>query len=834
MNYIAQQEDKRAVFFSRALEACWLAVIFLLPLFFNPLSYQSFYLNKALLLWFLTCAMLAFAIGGWLYNRGGRQSFSWKRFTADRLRLSVLLFGLLAAVATFASITPATSFWGSWQRGEGLLTLLCWITFFLITASNIRSRSQLMRAVYALLLSTALVSLLGILQYYFPQAMQHFFHTAINKRVASATGNALSLSALLAMTMPFTLALIAFNWKNRRQRKGKILLFALIALLALQIWCLILSQYSVTILLFVLGAVIFIVLLGVIRKNRYIFGLGVMCLLALVITAAAIVAPLLLPGSNAGDLESKDLSTEMSPGELLGVSLGGYRVQFWKSAVEIVFTTPEIPFSGDKINPLRTLIGYGPETFVVTFQSVFPEGLKNQYTYFTSLVDRPHNHYLYLAATTGLLGLAAFLALLAYFFLYLWRHLRRAKLDIDRLLLIAMAAAMLQFMADSLFNPSTLSVALVFWLLPALLTATGRLVSANGVAEEENTERKEAKEIGPSSLKARLYLSVMCVILLLAGGVGLTAKPFLADIQLQKGLTLQAKQDSNAVWSFSKAAEMQPQQAAYWSNLGGYVYIIALNSGGSEAQTDLLQYSTESYEKARQLEPCIAYRYYILADEYVYWAQQGAEDKWQPAFDLYEQALRILPENAVITDKWALALILKGDYAQAQQKLDEAATYDADWAETPFLRSLMLAEQGEGELAAEEIMATLEEDTTNLWYFQRFCSNLIIYDMVQPLDDALEDYAQGITEDWMTHAALGVTGFYVDGAAESISEFDTAMSLVPDKYSRVLFEAALELAGISRNFRAQLADTAENWREKLALSPDGESLLRELDELTGK
>ena len=106
--------------------------------------------------------------------------------------------------------------------------------------------------------------------------------------------------------------------------------------------------------------------------------------------------------------------------------------------------------------------------------------------------------------------------------------------------------------------------------------------------------------------------------------------------------------------------------------------------------------------------------------------------------------------------------------------------------------------------------------------------------MVQPLDDALEDYAQGIAEDWMAHAALGVTGFYVDGAAESISEFDTAMSLVPDKYSRVLFEAALELAGISRNFRAQLADTAENWREKLALSPDGESLLRELDELTGK
>jgi len=833
MSDIVQEANRRTVFFSRALEACWLAFIFLVPLFFNPLSHQSYYLNKALLLQFLTCLMLAFAVAGWLYNRSGRQRLNWRRFTKDRLRLSVLVFGLLAAVATITSVTPSTSFWGSWQRGDGLLTLLCWIIFFLLVAYNLRSRRQLLRAVYTLLLSAALVSLLGILQYYFPEAMQHFFHTAISQRVSSTTGNALSLSALLAMTIPFNLALIAYNWSRRQPGSGRIILTALIMLLVLQIWCLALAQYSVTVLLFVIGAVVFITLLGVVKRNRYILGLGVMCLLALVIVAASIIVPLLLPGSDAGDLESKDLSTELSPGELLGISLGGYRVEYWKSAAEIVFTTPEIPFANDSINPLRTFIGYGPETFIITFQSVFPEELKSLYTQYSSMVDRPHNHYLYLATTLGLLGLAAFLELLAFFFYYSWRHLRRAKLDIDKLLLIAAAAAMLQYMADSLFNPSTLSAGLVFWIILAMVPVIGRLVSADEAVEEETTEPNKAREIGPSSVKARVCLSVMCAILLIAGGVGLTINPLLADIQLQKGLNLQAEQDPNAVWAFSKATEIQPQQAAYWGNLGGYVYLIALNSSAGESQTELLEYSTESYEKARQLEPYLAYRYYILADEYVYWAQQGAGDKWQMAFDLYQQALRLIPENAVIINKWALALIIKGNYEQAQAKLDYAAAIDPGWVETSFLHGLLLVEEGGGG-AAPEILALVEDNPVNLWGFRRLCSNLIIYDMVQPLDDALENYMQGAPEEWIAHAMLGVTDFYVDGAAASLQEFDAAMSLVPDKYIRVLFETTLDFADISHNFRTQLADTATGWRSKLSQSPDSESLLLELDVLLGE
>ena len=824
--------DVRASVYRRVLEASWLAVIFLIPLFFNPLSHQAFYLNKALLLQFLVFVMLALSVADWINSSSGYHGLNWKRIINTPLHLAILAFGLMAIIATIASITPATSFWGSWGRGAGLLTLICWILFFLIVAHNLRRREQLVRAIYALLLASAIVSVLGILQYYFSEAMQHFFRTAISTRVASTTGNILSLSAFLAMVIPLNLALIVQSWNGRKEGRNTVILVALSALLVLQFWCLWLAQYSVTILLFIIAPIVFITLLGIIKRNRFILGLGIICLLTLIITAASLVMPMLVQDSSLVKPETEDSGSVFTPEELLGISLGSYRLEYWRSAIDIVTQSPEVPFSNDSLNPLRTLIGYGPETFIITFQSVFPEELRNIFTHFSHMVDRPHNHYLYLATTVGLLGLAGFITILAAFFYLSWRHLRNAPLEIDKLLLIAIMAGMVQYMADSLFNPSTLSAELVFWLMLALVLVMGRFISGDISVQDEVAEAPDkVRDIIPSSPRTRAYMSIVCVILLVASGVGLTFKPFLADIQLQKGLRLQAKQSPQAVWAFSKATEIQPEQAAYWGNLGGYAFIISLNSDNETVKTDLLIYSTENYEKARELEPYIAYRYYILADAYVYWAQQGADDKWPTALSLYDQALQLLPENAVILNKMSLALIIRGDYDEARQKLEYAASIDPDWAETSFLSGLLLSIEGRNDEAAPEIMTPIENRAANLRYFRDLCSNLIIYDMLYPLENALEARMQEKADEWIPRAMLGITGFYANGPLKSLDEFNTAMSLVPDRNTRVLFQIILEFADISQNFKTLLSNIAPEWRDKLSLSPDSDTLLPELDEL---
>ena len=132
-----EKQNTGVSIYKRALEITWLAIIFLVPLLFNPLSHQACYLNKTLLLQFLAISMLAFWMADWILNRASYKGMKWRDIFNSPLQLTILIFGLLTILATAVSITPAISFWGSYFRKAGLLTLICWILFFLILAQQL-------------------------------------------------------------------------------------------------------------------------------------------------------------------------------------------------------------------------------------------------------------------------------------------------------------------------------------------------------------------------------------------------------------------------------------------------------------------------------------------------------------------------------------------------------------------------------------------------------------------------------------------------------------------------------------------------------------------------
>jgi tetratricopeptide (TPR) repeat protein/O-antigen ligase len=825
-------QDTEASIYKRALEITWLAVIFLIPLFFNPQSHQIFAISKASLLVFLVTAMLAFWLADLILNRAGRKELKWRGLLTSPLHLTIMAFGLVAILATTASLTPAISFWGSWDRKSGLLTLICWILFSLIVAQQIRNRAQLLRAVYILLLSSGIVSLLGILQYIFPDAMLKLVHSAYTGRVSSTVGNPLVLSSCLATVIPFNLALIAYSWSKRKEANNTRVLICLVILLALQFWCLWLAQYSITILLYIIAPIIFIILLGIVKRKKLMLSIGAISLVALGIIAGLLMAPLLLPAPSTEtpgpeDLESVPIS------ENLGLQTLGWRVQFWRSTIDIVLKSPEVPFSNDRLHGLRRLIGYGPETFIVTFQLFFPGELKSEYTQRSGLVDHPHNHYLYLATTMGVLGLMSFLSILAVFFYLCFRYLRRAKTDIYKLLLIAMAAGMVQYMADMFFNPSTISPELVFWLTLSFVPVLGRLTASDG---PEQTKAVGLTQLDSSQKfyvnKIRLCISAGCALLLIVIGFGITVRPFLADIYLQKGLNLQAKGDERAIYAFDKAIEIDPREAAYWHYLGAYSYSVARLATEEPLKKEILTLATNAYNKALELKPYIAFEHYSLADVYTYWAEAGAADKWSAALSLYDKASQLFPRNAVILNKWSLALIIKGDLDEAQTKLDYAASIDPDWAETSFLSGLLLAKEGKHNEAALKITAPIRDAPANLGYFIDLCLRLMVYDMVSPLRDSLEIYTQETPDGWIAHALLG-TSLFSNNVDKSLNEFNSAMLLVPNNDSGDLFRAILKLSNISPPFKKALTGVAAEWRAKLIQSPERDTLLPEFDRLMG-
>jgi len=832
-NYsVMEPPNIRVGVYKRAMEMTWLAVIFLVPLFFNPLSYNIFILGKTLLLQFLVVSMLGFWLADWMLNRTSNKVGRWQDTLASPLHLSILVFGVIAVLATVASIMPTTSFWGSYFRDAGLLTLVCWILFFLILAHQLRSRTQLLRAVYALLLSSGIVSLLGILQHFLPDVMSRILPNLYPSRgrVSSTIGNPLYISSFLAMVIPFTMAIMIHWWNKRKARNKTKILISLVVLLALQLWCLWLAQYSITILLYLIAPVIFIIVLGIIKRKRLMMSLGVISLLALVIIAAVLIGPLLLSPLPTETPEPESLEPVLISEEI-GLHTLGMRVQFWQGTVDLFLESPEVPFSNDRLHFLRKFIGYGPETFTVTFQPYHPDEQKSLATYLLRFWDRPHNDYLYLATSMGLLGLISFLAILGIFFHLCFRYLRRAIADIDKLLLTAMVAGMLQYMADIFFNLSTIAPELVFWLTLSFVVVFGRLTTSNDAGQTEVDDLTRLESNNKPVSRIRRYVSASCTLLLVLTGFGIIIMPFLADMYFEKARNLEARHNQQAILAYDKAVKLAPGEAFYWHYMGVYEYSVARGIKEGDIKTDILTLATNAMEKAIELEPYLSYWNDGLADVYTYWANTGAEDKWPLSLSLYDRTSQLFPDNAVILNKWSLALILKGDLDEAQTKLDYTLSIDPDWAETSFLSGLLLAMESKNDESLSKFTEPIQDNPANLYYFADLCRRLTIYKAISPLSSFLESSTKEAPDDWIAHALLGITSLFGNDLDKSLDEFNTAMFMVPGDDAVYLFHIIVTLSNRSPQFRSALPDVATEWRDKLTQSTERDTLLPILDQL---
>jgi len=806
---VMKQPKIRPDFFQKAMEFTWLAIIFLVPLFFNPSSNQVFVLNKALLLQFLTATMLAFWVADWFLQPARRRPMHWHDIWANPLTAAVIVFGFITIVATIFSLTPAVSFWGSYYRKAGLLNLLCWLVFFLILSQQVKTRTQIFRAIYALLISSALVSITGIIQYFLPQISSTIFNWPYKGRVFSTLGNPLFLSGFLAMVIPLNLAMIVYTWNRKKRAYDIKLLAGLIVLLLLQFWCLWVAQYSITILLYVISAVLFLLLWGIVKRQKVLLGVGAGITLCLFIIAGFMLLPLLFrspPEESAGNT-----ATGSTISEEVGLQSLGWRVQFWQSTVELLSKTPEVPFSNDRLGDLRKLIGYGPETFIVTFQQVFPDKLKSDYTYQGTLVDRPHNDYLYLATTVGVLGLLSFLSILGVFFFLCFRYLRKARDDFDKLLLVAIVAAVVQYMADIFFNLSTIAPELVFWLILALTAVLGRSAT---VIPHQNQNTTSAEKL-QSARRDRLFVAAFCSVALIIAGLLIAARPFVADIYYEKGQKLQSQFNPDAANAYEKATEVYPDEVNYWRSLAAYTDYAARNIPAGSAQSQVLSMSLAAYTRSQELRPYIAFEYYWLGDVLTYWAKAGYSQKWPEALLLYDKANGLFPDNAVILDKWGLALILKGDFNEAWTKLEQASVSDPDWAQTNFLSGLLLALEGHNNESSLEITSPIKNDSANLDYFIDLCFDLIPFNTIRPINAALNAQLQSTPDEWSTQAAAGITELFIGNPKQSVSDLNSAMLLVPDGDLENLLEAIVRLSMISPNFRTELGTVAEGWRDRI-------------------
>ena len=791
--------------FGKAAECLWLLVIFVTPVYFNLLLRDSCLFAKAQLFQFMVLILLGITIARWMLARGRNgNSHLIASMRQSPLQIAAIIFGLSCIISTVFSIMPYRSLWGSLAWQYGLSSILCQITFFLIIAQNVTTRAQVNRILYALLMSSGLVCMIGIVQLVFPSLVPWGM---INGRVMSTIGNPLHLSAFIAMAMPLTLAMMILKWQGAKMRNVDMIIFVgLIVLFGLQFVCLTMAQYSVTILVFVIGLFVFFGLLGLYLRRISTLALSVLSMLAIALTAVILVGQLLLPVG--GTLSDGQKDMQASTVEQVGLSTLGIRVAIWKCGTD-AFVKPEaIRVGHDNFTPLRWLIGYGPETFMVVSQATFPSELKSQYTSISLLLAQPENHYLYLLVTVGVLGFVSFLCLLGAFFLLGFRTLSRTRERYTVIVGAAIIAAVIQYCAHIFFDPSQIVPEMIFWLMLALLVVLVRLESA-----EQSPQLSVQKVLSGKNSSAnrpvgrmRKTSAVLTVLLFSSIGAALFMPAHYANMKIKESMNQGDTECYKAMTLITEAIAMQPEEAYYYGLLGYYAYSHALEARDPVEKFKLLAISTAAYESSSRLEPYLAYWHFALADNYLYWANQGTPGRLFDALKSYEAADVVFPANSVILNKWALAIMQKGDYEEAGRKLTQSEETDSQWIQTTYLRGLWEVYQRCYCTAANCFVYPVSENRANLSPFMGLCKQLSLYGGIKEVAEGLTVYTYCHRDDWVGFTLLGIAEVYGGNVKDGKTAFLNAAGRAIGNDARLLNEIVSVMARENKDFQAPAKD----------------------------
>ena len=540
-------ETKLARYCDKVIEAGWLAALVAIPLYFNIYSSRVFEPDKLTLLRSIVIVMIAAWIVSkvetWQRGESGDDEESppslWARIRSTPLVLPTLLMVAAYLVSLAFSRTPGISWKGSYVRLQGVSVAFSYIVIFFLMLERMRTRDQLERAVQTIILTSVPASLYGILQHYRLDPLPWAGETA--ERVASSMGNAIFIAAWLIMAFFVTVyrALPIFGRmatsKEQSPIRDAVLGGVYLFILAIQLIAIFFTQ-SRGPWLGLLGGLYAFVLIVLVSLRQRAGGEGRMGV-GDMMRGLAVGAGVILLG---GALAWASIARLNSP--LLGVALLGTGIilsyvmlilsrKGWRwlwiswivqtvlvAAFLVVFNLPQTPLESlretpyigrlgqvfeteggtGKVrvliwegavkmiasNPLRALVGYGPESMYVTYEPFYPPDLAH-YEARNRTPDRSHNQTFDALVSTGILGFLAYMFLFSSIFYYGMRWLGLIRSSRERNLFVALivgGAAVGAVLARALTGgyafvgvslPAGFIFGLVLYLIVAAVNPTG-------------------------------------------------------------------------------------------------------------------------------------------------------------------------------------------------------------------------------------------------------------------------------------------------------------------------------------------------------------------------
>lgn len=598
-------------------EIGWLLLVLVIPLGVNLWGQQPFELPKVILLRTLVWLLVGLSLVEYLFTRRSL----WRDCRTNPLLAPVVLLALVICVTTITAVNWRLSLWGSYERGQGAVTLLTYLLLFLLAASRLHTLP------YARRLLTAVVAVAApLILFSLGQALGwNPFGLVSDARspVFATLGRANFLGAYLALLVPLTLALLVTS-KRRYGRAGWAILCAgeliVIGLTLTR------SAWLAT----AVGSLLFALLRWgsrLERRRRRLAWAGAGLLL--------LSGPLLV--------------LWLGPRQLGSTAA---RLAIWQKTAELIGQRP--------------LLGYGADALGAVFHRVYPPEL----VYFQGrefFVDRAHNLFLDWGVTAGLPGVLAYSLVLVTFVTVVARALQRPNPPQKQALLAGILAAVLAHTANNLVSFDVTPTAMVTWLLMGM-----------GVALVAPPPRQTAVPTTTSSFR-RWALAGLIGAGLATAVWQMNGRPLLADIAAR------AAQRQAVAGNWTPAAAAGEQAIAYWPVEPAYhlllSHVYGQRAAAEPAVRTWLQRAETALQTAQQLRPEDPVVWLRTGRFYTAAARQLGAGSRDQANHAYRQALALAPNQATIYTAWGRAHLEANDPAAAAALLRQAVRLDASSGE---------------------------------------------------------------------------------------------------------------------------------------------------------
>ena len=686
-------------FLKKLTDISILFAFFLTPLLFFTQAHDQFELPKVTFLTLLAVPLLVLELRKKNFKKSGV------------LSLFLLFFFATQLIACLPSISLSwiTSLWGDYENFAGLSTLLTYLVWYFVFV-RVLNQPRIEKIFYFVSLTAFFSSLYAIAQHFQFDFIQWNPESVNATREFAALGNPNFLSAYIAMAIPLFLTLI-FDPREGETTVKPIFtpLYSLLLLLGLGFLFLATAKGQI---FFHLGPSLNF---SFVTRTIGLFCFSFFCIQASrlkilpvkILVLSVLVLGLLSTASRGGFLAA-----------FLGVLLWGFLAfqnKEWKEKLKqqwILVPKANLLLGAGVISLFLGIFGWsfiqrlmnsllhisqslavsrlsiwGPAIVMVKAHPFFGVGLdtfKIAFPYYSGIqfnqIDglftssrMAHNELLQIAATSGLLGLTAYLLIVGSFAFLGWKVCQKSSSH-DRLILIAILSAGLAYQVQNLFSFGVAALNLVWFFLLAAVTYFYQ--------RSPNTEISSKPSFISFIFHKLIIVSLLLLIFLFP------LRRVAADIAFGRGDVYSSaiknpdpQTSSDALVNYSdteihynqRAADLFPWDLKFSLYLGqAYEQRAALDKLRSQ---DCYQNALFFYQKVSQMSPANAY--YYNDEGRVYTALSAYDQQYnEKARQAYAQAVHFSPSSPYFILNRASSLEKTGKKEEAQQQIQAAFAID--------------------------------------------------------------------------------------------------------------------------------------------------------------